>query len=46
MIYEFIACNQKLPTFQEALEDEQMKSYNELLALGLSEEQIAIRGWI
>ncbi|MFC5541926.1 MAG: hypothetical protein C0P75_013295 [Bacilli bacterium] len=44
MIYEFIACNQKLPTFQEALEDEQMKSYNELLALGLSEEQIAIRG--
>ncbi len=42
--YRFIACNEKLPTFQEALEDEKMKSYNELLKMGLTEEQIKIRG--
>jgi len=42
--YRFIACNENLPTFQEALEDEKMKSYNELLRMGLTEEQIKIRG--
>lgn len=42
--YKFIACDEKLPSFQEALEDEQIKSYNELLKIGLTEEQIKIRG--
>ncbi|GGA92986.1 hypothetical protein [Ornithinibacillus halotolerans] len=43
-IYEFIASNEKLATFEEALADEEIKSYNELLDMGLSEEQINIRG--
>ena len=43
-IYEFIACDQKLSTFEEALSDEQIKSYNELLKMGLKDEQIRIRG--
>lgn len=42
--YIFIACNIKLPTFEDALHDEQIKSYNELLAMGLTDAQIAIRG--
>lgn len=42
--YRFIACDEKLPTFQEALKDEKIKSYNELLKMGLTEEQIKIRG--
>lgn len=44
VVYDFIACNEKLSSFAEALTDEQMKSYNELLKLGLSEKQIQIRG--
>ena len=43
-VYEFISCNQKLTTFKEALSDEEIKSYNELLKMGLTEEQIQIRG--
>lgn len=43
-VYEFIACNQKLSSFEEALADEEIKSYNELLKLGFTEEQIQIRG--
>lgn len=43
-VYEFIACNQKLASFKEALSDEEIKSYNELLKMGLTEEQIQIRG--
>lgn len=43
-VYEFIACNQKLASFEEALSDERIKSYNDLLEIGLSEEQIQIRG--
>lgn len=43
-VYEFIACNQKLKSFEEALSDEEIKSYNELLKIGFKEEQIQIRG--
>jgi len=43
-IYQFIACDQKLPSFEEALADEEVKSYNDLLKMGLTEEQIQIRG--
>lgn len=43
-IYQFIACNQKLATFEEALSDEEIKSYNELLQMGFTEKQIQIRG--
>lgn len=43
-VYEFISCNNKLTTFEEALSDEEIKSYNELLKIGLTEEQIQIRG--
>lgn len=42
-VYEFIACNQKLKSFEEALSDEEIKSYNELLKIGFKEEQIQIR---
>lgn len=38
--YEFMACDYKLPSFQEALEDEEIQSYNGLLKLGFTEEQI------
>lgn len=40
-IYEFVACDYKLPSFQEALEDEEIQSYNGLLKLGFTEKQIA-----
>lgn len=43
-VYEFIASNQKLPSFDDALSDEEIKSYNELLKMGFTEEQIQIRG--
>lgn len=43
-IYEFLACNGKLNTFCEALKDERMKSYNDLLQMGVTEKQINIRG--
>ena len=43
-VYEFLACNQKLSSFEEALADEEIKSYNELLKMGFKEEQIQIRG--
>lgn len=43
-VYKFIASDQKLATFEEALQDEEIKSYNELLKMGLTEEQIKIRG--
>lgn len=43
-MYRFIACDYKLRSFAETLEDEQMKSYNELLAMGLTEKQIQLRG--
>ena len=43
-MYIFIATDQKLPSFVEALQDEQIKSYNELLAMGLTDEQIRLRG--
>lgn len=43
-VYEFIACNQKLPTFIELLSAEEIKSYNELLKMGFTEKQIQIRG--
>lgn len=44
IIYQFIACDQKLPSFEEALADEEVKSYNELLKMGLTEDQIKIIG--
>ncbi|MFS0864903.1 hypothetical protein [Fredinandcohnia sp. 179-A 10B2 NHS] len=43
-VYEFIACDQKLTSFEDALADEEVKSYNELLSMGYTEEQIHIRG--
>ena len=43
-MYIFIASNEKLVTFEEALEDEKIKSYNELLKMGMTEQQIQIRG--
>lgn len=43
-MYLFIACNEKLASFQEALEDEEIKSYNELLKMGMTEQQIQLRG--
>ncbi|MEH7237645.1 hypothetical protein [Bacillus sp. JJ1562] len=43
-VYEFIACNQKLSSFEKALADEEIKSYNELLKMGFTAEQIQIRG--
>jgi len=39
--YEFMACDYKLPSFQEALEEEEIQSYNGLLKLGFTQEQIA-----
>lgn len=39
----FIACNERLATFQQALEDERMKSYNELLQLGFTEKMLKER---
>lgn len=42
--YDFIACNQRLSTFEEALSDEEIKSYNELVKMGLTEDQIKIIG--
>ena len=42
--YDFIASNEKLPTFEEVLVEEELKSYNDLLKLGLTEEQIQIIG--
>lgn len=43
-VYEFIACNEKLGTFKDALADEEIKSYKELLKMGFTDEQIQIRG--
>lgn len=43
-IYHFISCNQKLSSFEEMLSDEEKKSYNELLNMGYTEDQIQIRG--
>lgn len=43
-IYEFIACNERLSSFREALEDETLKSYNDLIKMGFTEKQIQIRG--
>lgn len=43
-IYQFISCNQKLSSFEEMLSDEEIKSYNELLKMGFTEDQIQIRG--
>jgi hypothetical protein len=43
-MYLFLACNEKLASFQEALEDEKIKSYNELLKMGMTEQQIQLRG--
>lgn len=43
-MYIFIASNEKLVTFEEALEDEKIKSYNELLKMGMTEQQIQLRG--
>ena len=43
-MYLFIATNEKLASFQEALDDEQIKSYNELLKMGMTEQQIQLRG--
>lgn len=43
-VYEFIACNQKLASFEDAVADEEIKSYNELIKMGFTEEQIQIRG--
>lgn len=39
-----MASNEKLPTYEEALEDEWPKSYNELIKLGFTEKQLQIRG--
>lgn len=43
-MYIFIACDEKLRSFAETLQDEQIKSYNELLAMGMTDKQIQLRG--
>ena len=42
-VYEFLASNEKLLSFEEALSDEQIKSYNELLKLGYTEQDLVNR---
>ncbi|OCA90431.1 hypothetical protein A8F94_00640 [Bacillus sp. FJAT-27225] len=43
-LFVFMACDQRLLSFEDALEDEEIKSYNELLKMGFTDDQIQIRG--
>lgn len=42
--YIFLATDEKLPSFEEAMADECIKSFNELLELGYKEKNLMIRG--